>query len=134
MLTCYKHVKQYLTQLNAIMQNINTECLLCQSVVCLLWDHPKTEFHIFTEITTCGQSQRWLSVNCVRSRSPRTLRSGCYSRLRHGGKSEFLRCVALCRHLNVGPCHHSMTRPHVADGGDGLKKRRVAANILVLIP
>jgi hypothetical protein len=23
--------------------------------------------------------------------------------------------------VNVGPCHHGMARPQVADGGDGLK-------------
>jgi hypothetical protein len=28
------------------------------------------------------------------------------------------------------PCHHSMVRPQVADGGDGLSIRRVATNIL----
>jgi hypothetical protein len=27
-------------------------------------------------------------------------------------------------------CHHGMARPQVADGGDGLQIRRVAANIL----
>jgi len=30
----------------------------------------------------------------------------------------------------VGPCHHGMTRPQVADGGDGLQIRKVAVNIL----
>jgi hypothetical protein len=30
----------------------------------------------------------------------------------------------------VGPCHHSMARPQVADGGDALQVWRVAANIL----
>jgi hypothetical protein len=28
------------------------------------------------------------------------------------------------------PCHHSMARPQVADGGDGLEIWRVTANIL----
>jgi hypothetical protein len=28
------------------------------------------------------------------------------------------------------PCHHGTARPQVADGGDGLQIRRVAANIL----
>jgi hypothetical protein len=28
------------------------------------------------------------------------------------------------------PCHHGMARTQVADGGDGLQKWRVAANIL----
>jgi hypothetical protein len=28
------------------------------------------------------------------------------------------------------PFHHGMARPQVADGGDGLQIRRVAANIL----
>jgi hypothetical protein len=32
-------------------------------------------------------------------------------------------------HVNVGPCHHGMTRPRVADGGDGLQIWRLAANI-----
>jgi hypothetical protein len=30
----------------------------------------------------------------------------------------------------VGPCHHGVLRPQVADGGDGLKIRRVAAMVL----
>jgi hypothetical protein len=30
----------------------------------------------------------------------------------------------------VGPCHHGMARPRVADGGDGLQIWRVAANVL----
>jgi hypothetical protein len=30
----------------------------------------------------------------------------------------------------VGPCHHGMPLPRVADGGDGLQIRRVAANTL----
>jgi len=30
----------------------------------------------------------------------------------------------------VGPCHHGKARPRVADGGDGLKLGRVAANIV----
>jgi hypothetical protein len=30
----------------------------------------------------------------------------------------------------MGPCHHGMARPQVADGGDGLQIWRVAANIL----
>jgi len=28
----------------------------------------------------------------------------------------------------VGPCHHSIARPRVADGGDGFEIYRVAAN------
>jgi len=31
---------------------------------------------------------------------------------------------------NVGPCHHGMTRPRIADGGDGLSMWRVSVNIL----
>jgi hypothetical protein len=31
---------------------------------------------------------------------------------------------------SVGPCHHGMPHPQVADGGDGLQVWRVAANIL----
>jgi hypothetical protein len=34
----------------------------------------------------------------------------------------------------VGPCHHDMARPHVADEGDGLQIWTVAANLLVLTP
>jgi hypothetical protein len=34
----------------------------------------------------------------------------------------------------VSPCHHSMARPQVVDGGDGLQIWRVAVNILVLVP
>jgi hypothetical protein len=30
----------------------------------------------------------------------------------------------------VGPCHHGMGRPRVADGGDGLQIWRVAVNVL----
>jgi hypothetical protein len=30
----------------------------------------------------------------------------------------------------VGPCHHCMTPPRVADGGDGLQIRRIVENIL----
>jgi hypothetical protein len=33
-------------------------------------------------------------------------------------------------HVKWVPCHHGMTRPQVADGGDGLQIWRVAANIL----
>jgi hypothetical protein len=33
-------------------------------------------------------------------------------------------------HFKWVPCHHSMARPQVADGGDGLQIWRVAANIL----
>jgi hypothetical protein len=32
--------------------------------------------------------------------------------------------------LDGSPCHHSMTRPRVADGRDGLRHWRLAANIL----
>jgi hypothetical protein len=32
-------------------------------------------------------------------------------------------------HVRWVPCHHGMARPQVADGGDGLQIRRVAANI-----
>jgi len=31
----------------------------------------------------------------------------------------------------VGPCHHGMARPSVADGGDGLQIWSVAAKILI---
>jgi hypothetical protein len=33
-------------------------------------------------------------------------------------------------HVKWVPCHPSMARPHVADGGDGLQVWRVAVNIL----
>jgi hypothetical protein len=33
-------------------------------------------------------------------------------------------------HVRWVPCHHGMARPQVADGGDGLQIRRVAASIL----
>jgi hypothetical protein len=33
-------------------------------------------------------------------------------------------------HVRWVPCHHSMARPQVADGGDSLQIWRVAANIL----
>jgi hypothetical protein len=33
-------------------------------------------------------------------------------------------------HVKWVPCHHGMARPQVADGGDGLRICRVAANIL----
>jgi hypothetical protein len=33
-------------------------------------------------------------------------------------------------HVRWVPCHHSLARPQVADGGDGLQIWRVAANIL----
>jgi hypothetical protein len=32
--------------------------------------------------------------------------------------------------LGGSPCHHSMARPRVADGRDGLQHWRLAANIL----
>jgi hypothetical protein len=34
-------------------------------------------------------------------------------------------------HVRWVPCHHSMARPQVADGGNGLQVWRVAANILI---
>jgi hypothetical protein len=33
-------------------------------------------------------------------------------------------------HVRWVPCHHGMTRPQVADGGNGLQIWRVAANLL----
>jgi len=30
----------------------------------------------------------------------------------------------------MGPCHHGMARPRVADGGDGLQIWKIAANLL----
>jgi hypothetical protein len=36
----------------------------------------------------------------------------------------------LITHVKWVPCHHGMTRPKVADVGDGLQIWRVAANIL----
>jgi hypothetical protein len=33
-------------------------------------------------------------------------------------------------HVRWVPCHHSMARPQVADGGDTLQLSRAAANIL----
>jgi hypothetical protein len=33
-------------------------------------------------------------------------------------------------HVGWIPCHHGMARPQVADGGDTLHVRRVAANIM----
>jgi hypothetical protein len=36
----------------------------------------------------------------------------------------------LCLRVKWVPRYHGMARPHVADGGDGLQIRRVAANIL----
>jgi hypothetical protein len=33
-------------------------------------------------------------------------------------------------HVKWVPCHHGMGRPQVADGGDGLQTRRLAAIIL----
>jgi hypothetical protein len=33
-------------------------------------------------------------------------------------------------HVKCVPCHHGTARPQVADGGEGLQIRRVAANIL----
>jgi hypothetical protein len=33
-------------------------------------------------------------------------------------------------HVKCVPCHHGMTRPQVADGGDVLQIWRVASNIL----
>jgi hypothetical protein len=33
-------------------------------------------------------------------------------------------------HVKWVPCHHGVARPQVADGGEGLKIWRVAANIL----
>jgi hypothetical protein len=35
-----------------------------------------------------------------------------------------------CIPFYVGPCQHNMARPLVVDGGDGLHKWRVAANVL----
>jgi hypothetical protein len=35
-----------------------------------------------------------------------------------------------CSHVRWVPCHHGMARPQVADGGEVLRVRRVAANIL----
>jgi hypothetical protein len=32
--------------------------------------------------------------------------------------------------LSESPCHHSMARPRVADGSDGLQQWRLAADIL----
>jgi hypothetical protein len=34
-------------------------------------------------------------------------------------------------HVRCVPCHQGMARPQVADGGDALQVRRVAANISV---
>jgi hypothetical protein len=39
-------------------------------------------------------------------------------------------CKYIYRRVKWVPCHHGMARPQVADGGDGLQIRRVAANIL----
>jgi hypothetical protein len=42
----------------------------------------------------------------------------------------FYICEDICDHVRWAPCHHSMERPQVAGGGDGLQVWRVAANIL----
>jgi hypothetical protein len=34
----------------------------------------------------------------------------------------------MCCVTESGPCHHGMVRPQVADGGNSLQIRRVAAN------
>jgi hypothetical protein len=39
-------------------------------------------------------------------------------------------CILSLAHVRWVPCHHGMARPQVADGGNGLQIRRVAANIL----
>jgi hypothetical protein len=36
--------------------------------------------------------------------------------------------------LGGSPCHHSMARPQVADGRDGLQHWRLAANVLTKHP
>jgi hypothetical protein len=33
-------------------------------------------------------------------------------------------------HIKCSPCHHVMTRPQVADGGDGLRVWKIAENTL----
>jgi hypothetical protein len=38
--------------------------------------------------------------------------------------------VVLEHHVKWVPCHHGMTRPQVADGGEGLQIWRVDASIL----
>jgi hypothetical protein len=38
--------------------------------------------------------------------------------------------IDILNHVRWVPCHYGMARPQVADGGDGLQIRRVAANIL----
>jgi hypothetical protein len=45
-----------------------------------------------------------------------------------------LRGVQILSEVKWVPCHHYMVRPQVVDGGDGLQIRRVAVNVLVLIP
>jgi hypothetical protein len=42
----------------------------------------------------------------------------------------FLKKKIFLFHVRWVPCHHDIVRPQVADGGDGLQIRRVAANIL----
>jgi hypothetical protein len=39
------------------------------------------------------------------------------------------RSVILSRQCSMGPLHHDMARPQVANGGDGLQTWRVVANI-----
>jgi hypothetical protein len=43
---------------------------------------------------------------------------------------KFLASVVLEFHFRWVPCHHGMSHPAVANGGDGLQVWRVAANIL----
>jgi hypothetical protein len=42
----------------------------------------------------------------------------------------FWNMLCFISHVKWVPCHHSMVRPQVVDGGDGLQIWRLAANIL----
>jgi hypothetical protein len=46
--------------------------------------------------------------------------------------TDFTICIGKHYQINVRwfPCHHSMVRPQVADGGDGLETWRIPAKIL----
>jgi hypothetical protein len=42
----------------------------------------------------------------------------------------FYYCLVLIHQVRWVPCHHGMTRPKAADGGDAFQFWRVAANVL----
>jgi hypothetical protein len=50
--------------------------------------------------------------------------------MRHIIFTYILKAMLQTNHVRWVPCHHSMARPQVADGGNTLQVWRVAANIL----